>query len=102
MRLAPEDRAHLLGLDEALLDQLLFDLVEGFAPEVAQREQLLLTLLEQLSHGLDLVRLEAVESPDRKVELLDRRVHQPVLAALLAAHLRFMLLDRVAEAEIGR
>src|SRR5258706_13008002 len=99
MRLAPEDCAHLLGLDESLLNQLLFDLVEGFAPEVAQREQLLLTLLEQLSHGLDLVRLEAVESPDRKVELLDRRGHQADLAAPLAAHLPLMLLDRVSGAD---
>src|SRR5579872_7837 len=96
--LAPEDRPHLLGLDEALLDELLLDLVQRLAPEVAEREQLLLLLLQQLADGLDLVRLEAVERAHRQVELLDRRVHQPVLGALLPAALGLLLLDRVAEA----
>src|SRR2546430_3559809 len=65
LRLAAEDRAHLFGLDESLLDKLLLDLVKRLPPEVAQREQLLLALLEQLADGLDLVCLQAVERPHR-------------------------------------
>src|SRR5438876_1731790 len=97
LRLAAQDRAHLFGLDESLLDQLLLDLVERLAPEVAQREQLLFPLLEQLSDGLDFVCLQAVERAHRQVELLDRCVHQPVLAGLLAAQVLLVPLDVVAE-----
>src|SRR5260370_9285402 len=80
---APKDAAHLLRLDEALLDELFLDFVQRLAAEVAQREQLFLALLQQLADGLDLVRLEAVERTHRQIELLDRRVHQPALLALL-------------------
>src|SRR6266567_2414211 len=80
---APKDAAHLLRLDEALLDELLLDLVQRLTTEVAQREQLLLALLEQLADGLDLVRFQAVERADREVELLDGRVHELALLALL-------------------
>src|ERR1700730_4687751 len=91
---APKDAAHLLRLDEALLDKLLLDLVERLAPEIAKREQLFLTLLEQLADGLDLVRLQTVEGTHRQIELLDRRVHQPALLALLR---RSRSRDRVGE-----
>src|SRR5581483_1159016 len=97
--LAPKDRPHLLGLDEALLDQLLLDLVQRLAAEVPQRQQLLFLLLEQLPDGLDLVRLQAVERADRQVELLDRSVHEPVLRALLTAPLGLLLLDGVVEVD---
>src|SRR5260370_4273774 len=80
---APKDAADLLGLDEALLDELFLDFVQRLAAEVAQSKELLLALLQQLADGLDLVRLEAVERTHREIELLDRRVHQPALLALL-------------------
>src|SRR5260370_16684205 len=91
---APKDAAHLLWLDEALLDELFLDFVQRLAAEVAQRKQLFLALLQQLADGLDLVRLEAVERTHRKIELLDRGVHQPALLALLP---RPRPLDRVGE-----
>src|SRR5260370_3930370 len=91
---APKDAAHLLWLDEALLDELFLDLVERLAAEVAQRKQLFLALLQQLADGLDLVRLEAVERTHRQIELLDRRVPQPALLALLR---RPRTRDRVGE-----
>src|SRR5260370_15977821 len=80
---APKDAAHLLWLDEALLDELFLDFVQRLAAEVAQRKQLFLALLQQLADGLDLVRLEAVERTHREIEFLDWRVHQPALLALL-------------------
>src|SRR5689334_9605620 len=88
--LAAQDRAHVFGLDESLLDQLLLDLVQRLAPKVAQSQQLLLTLLEQLPDGLDLVCLEAVERPHGKVELLDRRIHQAVARRHVAVWLRLL------------
>src|SRR5213082_755938 len=52
--LAAQDRAHLFGLDESLLYELFLDLVERLAAKVAQREELFLSLLEQLADRLDL------------------------------------------------
>src|SRR5215467_5378545 len=40
----PEHRVHLIGLHEALLDQLLLDLVQRLAAEVAEAEHLVLLL----------------------------------------------------------
>src|ERR1051325_10826736 len=91
--LAAQDRAHVFGLAETLLDELFFDLVERLAPEVAQREELPLPLVETLTDFLDLIFLEAVESSDREVELFDRRVHQAVLTDGLSATVVLTLLD---------
>src|SRR5437879_5271220 len=95
--LAAQDRAHLFGLDESLLDELFLDLVERLPAEVAQREQLFLALLQQLADRLDLVCLETVEGAHREVQLLDRSVHQAALRSLLATHLLLVLLDRRSE-----
>src|SRR5207302_395454 len=93
----PEDRLHLVGLDEALLDQLLLDLVERLAAEVPQAQELVLLLGQQLADRRDVVRLEAVERPHGEVELLDRDLVQPVAHGLLAAGGRLVGLDVVAE-----
>src|SRR5262249_9559039 len=79
-----EDRLHLIGLDEALLDQLLLDLVQRLATEVPKAEQLILLLGQQLADRRDVVSLQAVEGPDRKVELLDLNLVQAVADHLVA------------------
>src|SRR5690349_2943548 len=93
----PEHRVHLVGLDEALLDQLFLDLVQRLATEVAEAEQLVLLLRQQLAHGRDVVRLQAVERTDREIQLLDRDLVQAVARGLLAAAGGLVRLDVVAE-----
>src|SRR5215467_10880852 len=92
-----EDRLHLIGLDEALFDQLLLDLVQRLAAEVPQAEQLILLLGQQLADRRDVVSLQAVEGPDRKVELLDLNLVQAVADHLVAPGRSLVGLDVVAE-----
>src|SRR5205807_9714103 len=58
IRLA-EHGVHLIGLNVALLDQLLLDLVERLAAEVPEAQELVLLFPEQLADRGDVVCLEA-------------------------------------------
>src|SRR5215471_12601399 len=93
----PEYRLHGVRLDEALLDQLLLDLVQRLATEVAEAEQLVLLLGQELADRRDVVRLQTVECAHREVELLDRDLVEPVAGGLLAARRGLVRLDVVAE-----
>src|SRR5215203_4507628 len=65
-------RATLEG--QAPLVQLGDDLVEGLLAEVGDGQQVVLALLEQLAHGVDLGPLEAVAGALGEVEVLDGQV----------------------------
>src|SRR5215212_2994978 len=59
---------------EAALVELLEDLVEGLLAEVGDGQQVLLGLVDQFAHGIDLGPLEAVAGTLGEVELLDGQV----------------------------
>src|SRR5215470_7622607 len=92
-----EDRLHLIGLDEALFDELLLDLVQRLAAEIPQAEQLVLLLGQQLADRRDVVGLQAVEGADREVKLLDLNLIQAVADHLVSPGRSLVGLDVVAE-----
>ena len=55
--------------------QLLLDLVNGLHTEIADVEQILLSVGHQLADGVDALTLQAVVAALRKVEILDRDGH---------------------------
>src|SRR5918992_712565 len=63
---------------QAACIERLLDLLDGLSPEVRDRVQLRLGLLDQLAHGLDAGALQAVVRPDAQLELLDQDVVHPV------------------------
>src|ERR687898_575029 len=69
------DQPSILGVQrEAALVELGDHLVERLLPEVGDGQQVVLGLLDQLAHRVDLGPLQAVAGPLRQVEVLDGQV----------------------------
>src|SRR5438132_1016140 len=96
--LLDQDLGQLFRREEAALHQFFFDLVQRLPAEVAQAQKILLAQGHQLADLGDLVGLQAVQRPNRAIEVLDRQVRQSrgEVVPLLLRHVG--VLDPLGEA----
>src|SRR6187397_2390605 len=94
--------ADLLALErQTVRSECRANLLDRLAPEVRNRDELVLGLRGEIADRLDADALQAVVGADAELELLDREVLHPVHDRRLGNRLRRSLPEALDRLEIG-